>query len=273
MRLLSTLVFGLLLMFVQYNSLGGSIQHPPGTVKYDLHLDPILNDAEFPISQRYRFDLSGKLLSRQSVTASAQADIAAQIIALKKAYISGGDLILVQDNGAPSPNSIFSAKTLGGVRVIKPPEFPNGDGASYVTQLEFSVTLEAEVPFNGIAGTLWSFEESLDFDGDGGPEIGVLKPLRGPPIIQTLHQLTPVTMTQKGSATGYLGYWSQRYQPPIYPALQNHAPGATRRGKRGARAIGRGKDRAYKLWTTWWQYTFISPVNIDGTPTPWPANL
>lgn len=256
-------------MLVQYNN----HQHPPGTVEYSMRLEPILNEAEFPISQKYRFDLNGKLFSTKPDAASAQADIAAQIVALRAAYVSGGDLILVQDNGQPSPNSIFSSKTLGGVRVIKPPEFPKGDGAQYVTQLDFSVILEAEIPFSGAAGTLWAFEESLDFDGDGGPEIGALKPLRGPVIIQTLHQFTPVTMVQKGSATGYLSYWSQLYQPPLCPALQNHGPGATRYGKRGARAIGRGKDRAYKLFPSWWQYTFISPIKIDGTPAVWPLNL
>lgn len=256
-------------MFVQYRN----FQHAPGTVEYSMRLDPVMNEAEFAVAQKYRFELNGKLISNKATAADSQADIAAQIVALRNAYVSGGDLILVQDNGQPSPNSIFSAKTLGGVRVIKPPEFPNGEGASYVTNLDFSIVLEAEVPFSGAASTLWAFEESLDFDGDGGPEIGALKPLRGPPIIQTLHQLTPVTMVQRGSATGYLDYWSQRYQPPIYPALQNHGPGATRVGKRGARAIGRGKDRAYKLFTTYWQYTFISPVKIDATPAVWPLTL
>lgn len=254
-------------MFVQY----GSLKHPKGQVKYSLRYDPILNAAEFAISQKARFELSGTLLSNKATTEACQADLAAQAAAVMQAYsLQGQDLLLVQDNGQPSPVSLFNANTLGGVRVIKPPEFPVGDGTQYVTQLDFSILIEAEIPFSGIAGALWSFEEGVDIEGDGGSEIGAIRALKGAVTIQTLHQQTEVIITQDGQAYGYLGRPAP--MPPILPALQNHAPGATRIRKLPNKAIGRGKDRDYKLFGIAWHYTFLSPVLINAEPNVWPLN-
>lgn len=251
-------------MYVQY----GNYQHPPAQVQYSLRFDPLLNEAEYPLATKAHFDLKGTLLSNKKTAVDCQADIAQQILAVQQAYVSGRNLLLIQDDGSPSPNSILNASTLGGVRVIKPPEFPVGDGTQYVTQLDYSVALEAEIPFPGNPGALWSFEESMDIDGDGGAEIGAIRPLKGAVTIQTLHQNTEVIIVQEGRAYGYLA--RPLPMPPLLPALQNHAPGATRIRMLPSKAIGKGKDRAYKLFGIAWHYTFISSVFVPVQPNNWP---
>lgn len=249
-------------MFVQY----GSFKHPPAFVQYNYRLDPILNEAEFAISQKAHVDLDVWLLSHKTNTLDAQADLAAQFTALQAAYaVSGKDLLLVQDNGQQSPLSLINSKALGGVRVIQQPAVPQNSGASGATYFRCTITLEAEFPFSVAAGSLWSFHESLDFRGFGGPRIGALEPLIGTPIIQTLRQQTPVFITQSGEVVGYLA--APSLPSPAFPALLN-SPECTL-GKVSARAIGRGKDRDFKLFARRYSYAMISPVPITGEPNEW----
>lgn len=252
-------------MYVQI----GQFKHPPGTVEYSLRFDPILNEAEYPLATKARVELKGKIIQNTAVdSADGQALIAAQIQQIVQAYVSGQDLLLVQDDGQLSPNSFINSKTLGGVRVIKPPEFPAGDGTQYVTQLDWTVVLEAEVPFAAAVGALWSWEEAVETKGTGGPRIGVIEPLRGSPVMQTLKQSTAVYLRQTGTAVGYLAYPTP--PPPVYPALEIQSERTIT--PRAARAIGKGKDRDYKLFPLSWSFLFVSPRPIAAAPTQWPLN-
>lgn len=260
------LVFAAVGTFLNYNG----YSHQPGEVNYQLHFDPILNEAEYPVAHKVRIDLLGKIISQKSGNA-AQAEISQKIQLLRQAYVSGGDLIFTLNDGSPGPTSIYNNKTLGGLRVIKPPEFPDGGAAQYVTQLDYTIALEAEVPTVTGAGALWSFQESLEFEGDGGSATDVLTPQKGRPVPQTLKQFTPIRAVQRGEAVGYLAYWNQVAMPPRWPRpiLQGQL---TRSGARSPQAIGRGKDRAYKLFPTFWEYHFVSPLPIAGLPSVWPVN-
>lgn len=251
-------------MYLTYNG----FNHPPGQVNVQWHFDAIENEGGQVIAYRARADILGKLISREETTDACQADLTAQIQSLQEAYVDGGDLVLVLDNGQQSPNSIFNANALGGVKVVRAPSFPDGGAAQYATQRDFAIAIEAELPNFEEANDLFSFEESLTFEGTGGPEIDVIECIQGRAVPQMLKERTAMTAIQEGRAIGYLGYWTPMYAAPIWPFLEQvhlriQRPGSPKRK-------GSGNNTGYKMFPTSWRYTFKSADPITGLPNFWP---
>lgn len=262
----SLLTFAALQMaFFSYNGFA----HPPGQCSVQFHFDAIENEAKQAIAYKARVDITGMLISQAGSTAACQADLSAQIAAIQNAYKDdGGDAILVLDDGTASPNSVLNEQTLGGVRVIQRPSFPEGGADEYATIRHFTCALEAEVPTVEGQTALQSFEEELTFEGTGGPAYDVIECVQGAPVQQILKQQTAMRCVQSGRAVGYLGYWTQMYADPLFPALEQQQlrvqiPGSPKR-------IGSGSDAKYKFFPTIWRYTFKSPTPITGTPNRWP---
>jgi hypothetical protein len=252
--------------FYSYNG----YTHLPGEVKAAFHIEMLKNEAEYPIAQLIRIELEGRLLASSAPTGSEpQVYFTSQINALRQAYVSGGNFLMTLNAGSTSPLSVFDGKTLGGVRVVRGPEFPDLGKAQYAAILDYAITLEAEVPVTGAASFLWSFTESLEFEGDGGSATDVLVPQTGLPVPQTLKQFTPMRAVQRGEVVGYL--YKPTVPSPLWPRPIYQGQ-YTKLGKVTPHAIGRGKDRAYKLYSRSWEYHFVSPTPLDADPTLWPTN-
>ena len=248
------------LMFVSYNGLN----HPPGTAEVQFHFDAILNDGEQIVAYKARADIDVLLLSQTG----SQADLTAQIQAVQEAYVNGGDLILVQNDGSHSANSIINSTTLGGTRVVVQPSVPDGKGTEYVTKRRFIAAIEAEIPTVDGGTALWSFEESVSFQGTGGPATDVIEVVQGLAVPQTLRQFTAATMVQEGRAVGYLGYWNQLFADPIYPSLEQQQFRFLRKGS--PKRTGSGSNTTYKMFPSMWRYTFKSPTPLSAEPNVWP---
>lgn len=254
-------------MYLSYNG----FNHPAGQVNVQWHFDAIENEGGQVIAYNARADIIGKLISREATVDACQADLTAQVKAIQDAYVDGGDLILILDNGQQSAHSILDANALGGVKVVRAPSFPGGSLPQYPTQLDFAIAIEAELPNFEESNDLWSFEESLTFEGTGGPEIDVVECVQGPPVAQTLKERTAMTAIQEGRAIGYLGYWTPMYAPPIWPSLEQvhlriQRPGSPKRK-------GSGNNTGYKMFPTSWRYTFKSadPISTLTPPHFWPV--
>jgi hypothetical protein len=207
---------------------------------------------------RERWDIQGRL------QAADQATLSAAITALETAYsVPGQDVGFYFDDGAPTTHLIRSADTIGGVRVVVPPGYPQGKGAEYSTFRGYAIALEAELA-DDRAGLL-NWHETLGFKG-GGPQFGFLEPINGLPQKQLLKQFTTFRATQSGEAVGYLGYPSPA--APIWPEAEHINQREIRYEL--PRRSGPPASASYTQFKVTWSYTFEDAGPLVGSPTPWP---
>jgi hypothetical protein len=187
---------------------------------------------------------------------ASQASIRSAIQALEAAYSrQGQDAGLYHDDGSASPHVLDSGSSIGGVRVLSL-DYPQGDGGEYATARTATITLEADYPVSG--DVLLSFSESLRFVGTCGPRKVWAQVLNGAPQRQTVNQRTTQTITQSGSAVGWLA--EPRLPGPLFPSLEHVdrrevSPGApTLEGQR------------FVNWPLSWTYHFESASPLNARP-------
>src|SRR5690349_17731790 len=99
----------------------GSHLHEAAEASINITRTPQLNDAGVPCAYTERWDIRGDL--RPSTV--TQAAISAAIIALENAYsVNGRDLSLLHDDGTVSAHRMISSRSIGGVRIVGRPSFP-----------------------------------------------------------------------------------------------------------------------------------------------------
>jgi hypothetical protein len=212
-----------------------------------------------------RWNVQGRLqITSTGDPAADRALLSARISALQLAYQQqNADLGLYFDNGTPSTHFLQSARTAGGTRVTKPPEFPIGVGAEYSTFRNFALSVEADFLDSSIGLVSWT--ESLSLTG-GGPQFGYLLTLNGPPQKQLLRQQTTFRAMQQGEAIGLNSY--PVAPAPLWPAdehgeLRNISQTLPER-------TGLGNSAVYHHFKTRWSYVFESSAPLLGAPTAWP---
>ena len=189
--------------------------------------------------------------------ATSQSALTAALAELRAAYrVDGLDVGLYLDDGATlTDHFISSSAALGGVRV-KSLDFPKGDGAEYSTFRSYTLTLEADL--SDTAVNLLEYDESLSFQGTGGPRRVFLDVLEGLPQEQLGTQRTTYRATQQGRAVGSGGYPTA--PAPIWPAAEL----ADRR-----RIVLRVPQRlagSLTRYTVEWQFAFESVAPLTGAP-------
>lgn len=221
---------------------------------------PRFNDGGQVVSHVHRFRIEGFL------QAASQAALTTALNALKAAYeIQGQDAALLLDDGlTPTHHVLTNSATLGGVRVVEGPSFPEGRGAEYGGFRHYRLTLEAEVPVSGYAGLLIFFEESVSFQG-GGPRFVYLQTLTGPPQKQTVADNSPFAAVQSGTSVGYAGY-------PIVPGPL--WPNSEHRGQRhihygSPKRSGPAGSPQYSEYEVSWSYQFEDASAMSGVPNVW----
>ena len=240
-------------MFLKY----GDHAHAVGECDIAIAIEALETDAGTPYAQRVRWDIRGLL------TGEDASEINEKVIALKTAYSENArDLTILLPNGTTaSSQRIVSANTTGGTRVVSA-SFPTMDRAGYVTNYQYSVVVEAEIPLDDIQTALRSFSESLSFTG-GGPRYGHLETLNTAPVKQLLRQQTVYRVEQVGQA---VGLYARPTPPlPIWPAAQIES---------GARRLGSPKRRRndYTDFDINWSYRFESASPLVGSPHVWGLN-
>lgn len=189
--------------------------------------------------------------------AASQSELTTSLAALRTAYSANGlDAGLFLDDGTtPTDHILVSRAALGGVRVVAL-EFPRGDGAEYSTFRTYRLVLEADFP--DTSSNLLEYDESLSFDGTGGPRRVFLEVLEGLPQEQIGAQRTTYRASQQGRAVGYGGYPVP--PPPIWPAaeLAEHRRMTLYAPDRQANQLSR--------YTVDWRYSFESVAPLTGAP-------
>lgn len=227
------------------------------------HVD---NEAGISMSASSQFSDRGVLKSSKAVCkitgviiGSSQDDLRTKASALMQAYQIQNQLLgLYHDDGSLSHIYLDPAEALGGVKVTQPPSFTNARGrAEYATGRSYEITVEADYPalFNG----LLSFQESLSFQGNGGPRHVFFELMQGSPVRQQVAAKTLYRATQSGSAVGQLAY--PTVPAPLWPNyLLNPDAGITYTG-------GTFTGSTFTGFGVSWNYQFVSDVPFFGLPT------
>lgn len=199
-------------------------------------------------------DISGRLLAANSTALLALRD------ALEAAYEQDyQDVEWSYDSGVTA-FSLRNADTLEGIRVVDAPSYDGDAGAEWGTQLSYSITLEAEIPYRlagAQGGAPVEFEETIQFSG-GGPVRVVLDCLDDLPEEQVVQMHSAYRATQSGSLVSRSNK-NPTPPPPIWPDKLERAPTITR-------VSPQKRDRFYGVQ---WQYTFASATPLIGRPHEW----
>lgn len=221
----------------------------------------LLTRAETVYAEAITIDLDGTLIG------TSVADIDEQLLALVDAYSrDGGDFLVINTVDGVSTQlatCLFSKKTLGGIRVMRRPNLPDGRNASGVTFLNYRVTLQATVRATDAYTELRSFQETIQFSG-GGPRRGHVETRVGLPQPQIWTQNQIYRAVQFGQAVGL-------YERPvaplsIWPTSLVTNPNVTHIG---GRLVGGGVGRGWMDFGIRWRYRFESSLPFLGEPADW----
>lgn len=243
----------------------GTYEHNLGEASVSITRQSLLTDSGVPYSWLTTWDIRGTLKG------TSQADVGTKINALVNAYATlGGDAKLVFDNGSDTVHVIDASNTIGGIRLVRPPAFPVGDGAEYSLYRNYSVTLEAEEEISYAGGAFGAsdiiqWQETVEISGDNGPRKAVIEVLNGLPQEQVLTSHSAVYAVQRGSAVGRASYPNPA--SPLWPAAEQ---GGERRIVRtspeakGPFVIGL---RSYRMFRIEWSYSFLAATPLAALPT------
>lgn len=202
-----------------------------------------------PILAKLSFQIQGELLG------DSQYQLTQKLDALEDAYARQDQTAgLFHDNGARTVHYMPASGTLGGVR-SSGVSYPEGSGIEYATKRRYTVTLEADYPFDG---GLLEFTESLSFTGTCEERWIYLSTLNGPPERQTVGKVTTQKVTQSGSAVGYFARPSP--PPPLWPANEHKE---NRQITIPSPKVIRGRLMDYGVQ---WSYSFESATPLVGQP-------
>lgn len=241
-------------MYLKY----GNYQHAIGEASVSITRQGLFGEGGLPRGVRERWDVQGRLQT------SDQASLSSAMATLTAAYsLQGQDVAFYFDNGQMSNHQITSSATLGGVRVVAPPSFPEGKGAEYSTYRSYTLALEAEWP--DASDSLVSWNETLTFQG-GGPQVAFLEPINGLPQKQLLKQATTFRVTQAGQAVGYRSY--PLPAGPIWPAAEHLDRRMVRYDL--PKRSGPPGNPAFTDYRVSWSYSFEDSGSLVALPTSWP---
>jgi hypothetical protein len=220
--------------------------------------DAVMNDAGQPYALRHTWNINGTIFGDDT------SAVVTALLALERAFaVWGLDLSLLDSSGNVC-HSMPSTGSLTGVKIIRPPSYPQGDGAELSTFRNYEIIATCDYPYGlgQVTNPLKSFVETLAFSG-GGPRRMVVECAAGPPQPQVLNQFTAFRATQTGSAVGMFGY--PPIPPPIFPAalVENGQPTFTGGQLRGGVYVDFGVS---------WNYRFESASPLAGFPNQWPAS-
>lgn len=236
----------------------GNYAHADGEVNLTTNRENIYDDARRPIGYRERWTLQGQLQASTPALVSA-AQNRLDLAYTQKPVTAG----LYFTGGTASPHVWNARNTLGGIRVVTPPGFPDGTRIQFVNARDYVIVLEAEF-FSLTINNVIAYTESIEFIGDGGPRLVMIETRNSYPQIQQVSAATGVILVQSGSATGRF-YYPQR-MAPLLPAYVNGPD--TKRGKKDPTLT---RD-VYTNYQVSWSYTMLLPSDIEASPNYYPRN-
>ena len=244
-------------MYLQTVGSNGTYTHTVAEVALSVSEELLFDEANRPTSTLKRWAIQGQL---QAASATA---LTTAMAALTIAYNGTLDRVeLYEDGGTLTHHALYASLTIDGIRVIRPPSFPQGGRDQYVIVRDYTIELEAEVP-NTAASNIISFQESVSRTGGGGPRIVAIETRDSEVRMQQVSKKTPVFIVQSGRAVGR--FFRPSAPAPLLPLYENSPE------QRITHVSPRRRGRAEENYTTEWEYHMILPVKVNVSPNRWPA--
>jgi hypothetical protein len=238
-------------MIVKY----GPYQHSQNEVSIRITREPMRSQGGLFYAYKERWDCQGLLLNY-----ATQQNLTNAIQQLTAAYsVDGNNLVLYLDDGiTPTAHALISANCNGGTRVVQAPSFPDTLGtAEYqpAAGRSYSFAIEGEMALTS-ADVIVKFEESLDFEGTGGPVVVWIPVAQGDWIQQQTSEASTYRVIQSGSAIGLYG--PPPVPPPTWPAAEIQQQ----------RKIKYSSPQRYSEleYPVSWSYTFEASGSLTGLP-------
>lgn len=169
----------------------------------------------------------------------------------------GGDLLFLDNNGAPTAHSTASSACVNGIQVKGPVQYPGGTrfwgmGTEYVNLRSYRVTFEGDVM--DADDDLLYHSETYTKIGSGGPYNIWQESFLGAPQWQQPKLFTKCRLIQQGNALGLSG--TPAYAAPLYgnPYIRNDL---------SMIEPGEAKNQGINYQTHWpirWRYVFEGPT-------------
>ncbi len=231
----------------------GSYTFDTDSCEVTMDIQTLVNERNVPYVQAYMMSVSGYINGAN--TAAVDAGCQTLESALAAPY---RDLVLYTDSGSATHLALYNTGSITGV-VPTGPRYPVGKGAELVTYRKFEFSARVEHPIGTGRGVLMSFQESISFDGTGGPRFILKDALVGPPQRQLVQQRSRVRANQSGRATGYLEYPTP--PAPLWPQDEHLEARQVRK------VGGKFRGRAWQDFVIQWSYQFESTTPLAGNPT------
>jgi hypothetical protein len=231
----------------------GSYNFDTQSCEVTLNIQTLVNRRNVPYALVGQMNVAGYLAGAD--TTAVNAACVAMEAALEVPY---RDLVVYTDAGAATHLALYNNNSTTGV-VIDGPRYPRGKGVELVTLRYFEFTGRAEYPIGTGRGVLMSFQETVTFQGTGGPKFILKDSLTGLPQRQVIQQRTRVSATQQGQAEGYLDYPTE--PPPLWPAAEHVEL------RRVSRQGGTFHGKTWQGFTVSWHYQFEAAAPLAGRPT------
>ena len=242
----------------------GTYVHDEAEVAVAMHVEPLRDQADRYWAYKWKWMIRGVKY------ATTQAALITALTTLENAYLAEAkDLILYSDYANSTIGSqMLTQNSVGGTRVMGGVHYPE-DGqknAEFSTFRTFEVQVEAT--FHTGAVDLLAWQESMSYQGTGGPAFVYAEPLTGPPQKQQVKQFTPTSILQQGSAIGRLSWPTPA--PPAFPFDEDLPLRDIQR--KTPKRTGLPGLPAYTEFEISWKYVFKAitffPVAF---PMQWPA--
>lgn len=199
----------------------GSYYFPLHMTALHVYKQNIYSPRGARMEQKVLWDVIGWMKSDTSI-----ADLTSQLQGLESGTSAdGGNLSLLDNNGAATVHQINSSSTLNGIQVIGPVHYPGGNpgvwgmGTEYVNMRTFRLKFQAEILDS--TDNLVFYQASLTRIGTGGNRNVWSDSFTGVPIPQTTRQYTKCVTIQQGRSVGLTSY--ETVDAPLFgdPYFQN----------------------------------------------------
>lgn len=226
-----------------------------------ISVDALRTQAQVIWGYKETWRINGLMTSQVQSPTLSSADIRSRINVLEMAYsVDGGDAKLLYPDGVTVARALFSAGSLGGVKVIQPPCYPDPKGVELLTKRAYTIVLEAVYPVPGSGAALESFQETFTPEKSGGKFV-MVETLMGPAVKQRTRNKQKYRAVQSGSAVGKFQY--PTIPPPLFPndLVNGYNPPV----------YGQPK-RVLNSWIDWpvsWNYEFESDRPLISAPHIW----
>ena len=235
-------------MFLKY----GSYQHQDGEVDISVNKNAVMTARGTVEKVVEQWKITGILRDTSSTGLSTKAS------ALQTAYGTNNlDLCLYHSVGVASHLHLNPSEATGGIRVLSV-NFPKGaEKGEFANARHYEITVEAIYP-NLVDGLL-QFQETITYNGTGGPRYAYIEILNGPPVRQTVCEQTLYRITQSGHAIGLFSY--PTIPSPLWPYYEDQTARQT------SRSGGQLQGTFYSGYGVQWSYQFVSDVPLYNNPT------